>query len=51
LQQQFYVENRVGAGGMIGSHEVALAPPDGYTFVISGIASRHRTCLQPQSAL
>jgi tripartite-type tricarboxylate transporter receptor subunit TctC len=39
LQQQFYVENRVGAGGMIGSHEVALAPPDGYTFVISGIAS------------
>jgi tripartite-type tricarboxylate transporter receptor subunit TctC len=39
LQQQLYVENRVGAGGMIGSHEVALAQPDGYTFVISGIAS------------
>jgi tripartite-type tricarboxylate transporter receptor subunit TctC len=39
LHQQFYVENRVGAGGMIGSHEVAVAEPDGYTFVISGIAS------------
>src|SRR5580704_8732673 len=39
LHQQFYVENRVGAGGLIGSHEVALAEPDGYTFVISGIAS------------
>ncbi|HEY4406530.1 MAG TPA: tripartite tricarboxylate transporter substrate binding protein [Xanthobacteraceae bacterium] len=39
LGQQFYVENRVGAGGMIGSHEVAAAPPDGYSFVISGIAS------------
>jgi tripartite-type tricarboxylate transporter receptor subunit TctC len=39
LHQQFYVENRVGAGGMIGSREVAMAEPDGYTFVISGIAS------------
>jgi tripartite-type tricarboxylate transporter receptor subunit TctC len=39
LHQQFYVENRVGAGGMIGSHEIAVAEPDGYTFVISGIAS------------
>jgi tripartite-type tricarboxylate transporter receptor subunit TctC len=39
LQQQFFVENRVGAGGMIGSHEVAAAEPDGATFVISGIAS------------
>jgi len=39
LHQQFYVENRVGAGGMIGSREVAVAEPDGYTFVISGIAS------------
>src|SRR5580693_4437752 len=39
LHQQFYVENRAGAGGMVGSREVAVAEPDGYTFVISGIAS------------
>jgi tripartite-type tricarboxylate transporter receptor subunit TctC len=39
LHQQFFLENRVGAGGMIGSHEVAVAEPDGYTFVVSGIAS------------
>jgi tripartite-type tricarboxylate transporter receptor subunit TctC len=39
LHQQFYVENRVGAGGMIGSREVAAAEPDGYAFVVSGIAS------------
>src|SRR5947209_2691118 len=37
--QQFVVENRGGAGGLIGSAAVAHAEPDGYTFVISGIAS------------
>ncbi|HVY57867.1 MAG TPA: tripartite tricarboxylate transporter substrate binding protein [Xanthobacteraceae bacterium] len=39
LGQQFFVENRPGAGGMIGSEAVAKADPDGYTFVVSGIAS------------
>jgi tripartite-type tricarboxylate transporter receptor subunit TctC len=39
LHQPFYVENRVGAGGMIGSREVAAAEADGTTFVVSGIAS------------
>ena len=39
LRQNFFVENRGGAGGLIGAAQVANAEPDGYTFVISGIAS------------
>src|SRR4029077_15401853 len=37
LGKQFYVENKVGAGGMIASEEVARAKPDGYTLMVSGI--------------
>lgn len=29
--QQFYVENRGGAGGTIGAEAAAKSPPDGYT--------------------
>src|SRR6266545_419726 len=32
--QQFFVENRPGAGNMIGIESVARAAPDGYTFLI-----------------
>ena len=39
MGQQFVVENRGGAGGLIGSAAVAKSPPDGYTFVISSIAT------------
>jgi tripartite-type tricarboxylate transporter receptor subunit TctC len=37
--QPVVIENMGGAGGMIGSQIVAKAPPDGYSLVISGIAS------------
>jgi tripartite-type tricarboxylate transporter receptor subunit TctC len=39
LKESFVIENRGGAGGVVGSDLVAKAPPDGYTLVVSGIAS------------
>jgi len=37
--QQFVVENRPGAGGLVGSDLAAHAAPDGYTLEVSGVAS------------
>src|SRR5690606_8355240 len=34
LGQQFYVENRGGAGNVIGIESVARAPADGYTLLL-----------------
>jgi len=39
FKETFIVENRPGAGGALGSDIVAKAAPDGYTLVVSGIAS------------
>jgi tripartite-type tricarboxylate transporter receptor subunit TctC len=39
LGQQFVIENRPGAGGVIGSDIAAKSRPDGYTLVISGMGS------------
>jgi tripartite-type tricarboxylate transporter receptor subunit TctC len=33
--QQFIIENRGGAGGMIGTEAAAKSPPDGYTFLLT----------------
>ncbi len=35
LGQQIVIDNRPGAGGTIGSDQVAKAPPDGYTLLIA----------------
>ncbi len=36
FKQQFFVENRPGNSGAIGSAQVARAEPDGYTLLIGG---------------
>jgi len=36
LGQQFFIENRPGAGGVVGMQAAQEAPPDGYTLVMIG---------------
>src|SRR5258705_1878789 len=38
FKQQFFVETRSGAGGVIGVQTVANAEPDGYNFVITTLS-------------
>jgi tripartite-type tricarboxylate transporter receptor subunit TctC len=39
FKQPFIVENKGGAGGVIGTGQAARAKPDGYTLLLSGIGS------------
>ena len=39
LGQQVVVENRPGAGGMIGADVAAKSPPDGYTLLLANVAA------------
>jgi tripartite-type tricarboxylate transporter receptor subunit TctC len=41
LKQPFVIENRPGAGSIIGSDAVAKSPPDGYTLLL--VSSAHAT--------
>jgi tripartite-type tricarboxylate transporter receptor subunit TctC len=41
LKQSFVVENRPGAGSIIGTSEVAKSPPDGYTLLL--MSNTHTT--------
>jgi tripartite-type tricarboxylate transporter receptor subunit TctC len=52
--QQFVIENRGGAGGMIGNEAAAKSPPDGYTFLLTPNATLTITrpiCARPLRSL
>src|ERR1044072_5964275 len=39
LSQQFFIENKVGAGGNIGADMVAKSAPDGYTLLMATVST------------
>jgi tripartite-type tricarboxylate transporter receptor subunit TctC len=54
LNQQFVIDNRVGAGGTIGAAYVAKSPPDGYTLMVYSttlLANAHLYRKLPYDAL
>jgi tripartite-type tricarboxylate transporter receptor subunit TctC len=46
--QPFVVENRTGAGGVIGTQEAAKSPPDGYTLLMMSNSQTANESLVPQ---
>jgi tripartite-type tricarboxylate transporter receptor subunit TctC len=46
--QPFVVENHTGAGGVIGTQEVAKSPPDGYTLLMMSNTQTANESLVPQ---
>ena len=50
LGKQFVVENRAGAGGVVGAELVANAPKDGHTLLVVSLA-HHRQSLALRPAL
>lgn len=46
--QPFVIENRTGAGGVIGTQEAANAPPDGYTLLMMSNTQTANESLVPQ---
>jgi tripartite-type tricarboxylate transporter receptor subunit TctC len=54
LNQQFLIDNRAGASGMIGGAIVAKSPPDGYTIMVYSqtfLVNAHLYQKQPYDAL
>src|ERR1041384_2483679 len=41
FKQTFVVDNRPGAGSILGMHLAAASPPDGYTFMLTSTAYGH----------
>jgi tripartite-type tricarboxylate transporter receptor subunit TctC len=39
VSQTFFVENRAGAGSLVGTQAAAAAAPDGYTVVVGGLSN------------